>query len=452
MLSQSRAKRQSAPSPEAALRYNSRPFSRSFLFRCTSFSRTTARSRPAAFSSTTTPRCRSRRRRANGSRSRRRTCCCGSPSRRRRALLAEAQALATAARPEFSVGSQRRGRICALAISQPTTSDARRARPRLRHWRYCLHASPMHFYKKGKGRYKAAPTDALKAALAGVERKRREAEQIATYAQELQAHRLPDALREKLPMLLYAARQAGARDQGADGCVRCAAHQPSGAAGRLRRDSVDARLPFQSLPVRSVSARDRFPGVAGTACPRPSCPRAPVRAFSIDDAATTEIDDAFSVRPLANGNLEIGIHIAAPALAIPRGTPLDAVARSRLSTVYMPGRKITMLPDAVIELFFAGARRCASGVVAVRRDDARRHAGQARHATGARADRRQLAPRRHRRALRAGRAPRASPNGPTSYARYGGSRRSSNWRAARMTCSAPTTLFRSTGMPRPTAG
>ena len=30
----------------------------------------------------------------------------------------------------------------------------------------CLHDSPMYFYKKGKGRYKAAPPEALKAALA----------------------------------------------------------------------------------------------------------------------------------------------------------------------------------------------------------------------------------------------------------------------------------------------
>jgi exoribonuclease-2 len=80
-----------------------------------------------------------------------------------------------------------------------------------------------------------------------------------------------------------------------------------------------------------------------------------VRAFSIDDASTTEIDDAFSVRPLANGNLEIGIHIAAPALAITRGSPLDAIARARLSTVYMPGRKITMLPETVIARFTLAA-------------------------------------------------------------------------------------------------
>ena len=38
-----------------------------------------------------------------------------------------------------------------------------------------LHAAPMYFYKKGRGRYKAAPEDALKAALASVERKKQQA-------------------------------------------------------------------------------------------------------------------------------------------------------------------------------------------------------------------------------------------------------------------------------------
>src|SRR5439155_21762373 len=46
---------------------------------------------------------------------------------------------------------------------------------------------------------------------------------------------------------------------------------------------------------------------------------------------------------------------AAPALAHPRGSPLDAIARARLSTVYMPGAKITMLPEPVIERFTLAA-------------------------------------------------------------------------------------------------
>jgi len=71
---------------------------------------------------------------------------------------------------------------------------------------------------------------------------------------------------------------------------------------------------------------------------------ATVRAFSIDDSATTEIDDAFSVQTLGD-TTRIGIHIAAPAAVLPRGHSIDAVARARMSTVYAPGLKYTMLPD-----------------------------------------------------------------------------------------------------------
>jgi exoribonuclease II len=45
----------------------------------------------------------------------------------------------------------------------------------------------------------------------------------------------------------------------------------------------------------------------------------------------------------------VGIHIAAPALAIAPGSAIDQLGRQRLSTVYMPGYKITMLPDAVVQ-------------------------------------------------------------------------------------------------------
>lgn len=77
-------------------------------------------------------------------------------------------------------------------------------------------------------------------------------------------------------------------------------------------------------------------------------PVADVSAFSIDDASTTEIDDAFSVTPLKFGSFRVGIHIAAPALGITANSALDQVAVERLSTVYLPGNKITMLPEIVI--------------------------------------------------------------------------------------------------------
>jgi exoribonuclease-2 len=80
-------------------------------------------------------------------------------------------------------------------------------------------------------------------------------------------------------------------------------------------------------------------------------PLAAVQAFSIDDATTTEIDDAFSVTPLAGGGFRVGIHIAAPAVGIDIGSAVDREAATRLSTVYMPGSKITMLPASVISHF-----------------------------------------------------------------------------------------------------
>jgi exoribonuclease-2 len=76
---------------------------------------------------------------------------------------------------------------------------------------------------------------------------------------------------------------------------------------------------------------------------------APVEAFSIDDVTTTEIDDAFSVRRLPQGGWEVGVHIAVPALGIAIDSAIDLEAATRLSTVYMPGAKITMLPETVIE-------------------------------------------------------------------------------------------------------
>ena len=91
----------------------------------------------------------------------------------------------------------------------------------------------------------------------------------------------------------------------------------------------------------------------------------PVRAFSIDDSATTEIDDAFSVQPLGE-RVRIGIHIAAPAVALARGHAVDTIAKSRMSTVYAPGLKYTMLPDDWIESLSLNEGRELPGAVAVR--------------------------------------------------------------------------------------
>src|SRR6476619_1214471 len=69
---------------------------------------------------------------------------------------------------------------------------------------YKLHGAPMYFYKKGRGRYKAAPAEALKAALASVEKKRLQAEQKEQWRDELIAGRLPHEFVPHVNHLLYA--------------------------------------------------------------------------------------------------------------------------------------------------------------------------------------------------------------------------------------------------------
>ncbi|GAB1233257.1 RNB domain-containing ribonuclease [Ferrigenium sp. UT4] len=212
-----------------------------------------------------------------------------------------------------------------------------------------LHSSPMHFYKKGKGRYKAAPPEALKAALASAEKKRLQAELQARYTDELTHFSLPPEFPEKLAMLLYKpdrntlevkaleAACAATHLSAAHLLANCGA-LPSSHAYHLNK------FLFEHFP-RGTD----FPGV--TVAEHPELPLASITAFSIDDASTTEIDDAFSVEKLADGKWRIGIHIAAPTLGIAPGSDIDALAAQRMSTVYMPGDKITMLPDNVVQAF-----------------------------------------------------------------------------------------------------
>ncbi len=213
-----------------------------------------------------------------------------------------------------------------------------------------LQAAPMYFYKRGKGRYRKAPPDALRAALASVERKAREAVQTGAWVDELVQGRLPEPLRAALPMLLYRPDKSALEWKAV--AAAAAAQRTSVVALLARAGGIPStheyhfnRLLAEAFP-RGTGFAPAPPLVVGA----DALPPATVQAFSIDDATTTEIDDAFSVRFLADGNAEVGIHIACPALALPRGSPYDA-GRARLSTVYMPGRKLTMLPAETIAAF-----------------------------------------------------------------------------------------------------
>jgi exoribonuclease-2 len=213
-----------------------------------------------------------------------------------------------------------------------------------------MHGSPIYFRRKGRGQYQRAPEEQLKMALASLERKRQQALVQQGYEDELKAGRLPDGFQSKALGLLtkpdknsieYKALEAAAAARGISAArlmLECGGI-PSA------RALHEARFLSEFFPHGTG-----FPPVTVGELPE-DLPQAEVEAFSIDDVTTTEIDDAFSVEHLSDGRVRIGIHIAAPALGIERGDAVDAIARGRLSTVYMPGDKITMLPDGVVDRF-----------------------------------------------------------------------------------------------------
>jgi exoribonuclease-2 len=212
-----------------------------------------------------------------------------------------------------------------------------------------LHGAPVYFYKKGKGRYKAAPEASLKAALAGIEKKKQQALIQSQYVEELKAMRLPEAMKPLSLQLLFKPDKNSIEYKALDAACTELQISPQRlmlAAGGL---SSAKELHLSKFLFEYFPKGTGFPAV--TIPPLSSLPVADVQAFSIDDVTTTEIDDAFSVVPLGDGKIRVGIHIAAPGLGINRDDAIDAIARQRLSTVYMPGDKITMLPDALVDRF-----------------------------------------------------------------------------------------------------
>jgi len=65
---------------------------------------------------------------------------------------------------------------------------------------------------------------------------------------------------------------------------------------------------------------------------------------SIDPPGCQDIDDALHAKPLPNGNIEAGVHIADVSYFVKSDNPMDAEAASRGTTVYLVDKRIDMLP------------------------------------------------------------------------------------------------------------
>jgi exoribonuclease-2 len=233
-----------------------------------------------------------------------------------------------------------------------------------------LYEAPHYFRRAGKGRFKKASAETVQLALAGIEKKKQLLAQIELWSQDLIRGECPAPIKEQLYKILFRPDKNAPEYKAVVEASRASQIAPltllqNAGAIASAYDFHWQRFLFDNFPKGTGFLKLEAPAISQT------LPLATVKAYSIDDSQTTEIDDALSLQGLGTGTVVLGIHIAAPGLAIQPNSAIDQVGRSRLSTVYMPGYKITMLPDDVVQSYtLAEGQACPAVSLYVTLDEA----------------------------------------------------------------------------------
>ena len=213
-----------------------------------------------------------------------------------------------------------------------------------------LYDAPHYFRRAGKGRFKKAPAEIVQQALLAIEKKKQIQQQIADWALALGRGECPAPIREQLYRILFRPDKNSPEYKAVVDAARATQTAPLDLLQKAGAIDSAYQFHWKRFLFENFPKGTGFPALAAPQPPA-DLPLAPVQAYSIDDSQTTEIDDALSVQGLGTGTVVLGIHIAAPGLAIQPGSAIDQLGRARLSTVYMPGYKITMLPDEVVQTY-----------------------------------------------------------------------------------------------------
>jgi exoribonuclease-2 len=224
-----------------------------------------------------------------------------------------------------------------------------------------LFEAPHYFRRAGKGRFRRAPLEILQQALAGIEKKKQLGLQITAWAEALGQGECPQPIRDQLYKILFKPDKNSAEYKAVVEASRATHTAPLDLLQKSGAIASAYQFHWKRFLFENFPRGTGFPPLAAPA-PTEELPIAAVRAFSIDDSSTTEIDDALSVHGLGTGTVTLGIHIAAPGLAVLPGSAIDKLGRSRLSTVYMPGYKLTMLPDEVVQSYTLQSGRSCPAV------------------------------------------------------------------------------------------
>ncbi|MFZ3220197.1 MAG: RNB domain-containing ribonuclease [Rhodoferax sp.] len=213
-----------------------------------------------------------------------------------------------------------------------------------------LFEAPHYFRRAGKGRFRKASSEVIAQALAAIEKKKLVALQITQWATDLGAGQCPAPIQEQLYKILFKPDKNAPEYKAVVEAARATHTAPLELLQKAGAIASPYQFHWKRFLLENFPKGTGFPPLTAPTIDD-TLPLAPVQAFSIDDSATTEIDDALSVQGLGSGTLTLGIHIAAPGLAVRPGSPVDQLGRARLSTVYMPGYKVTMLPDEVVQSY-----------------------------------------------------------------------------------------------------
>jgi exoribonuclease-2 len=214
-----------------------------------------------------------------------------------------------------------------------------------------LYEAPHYFRRAGKGRFKKAPAEVITQALAGIEKKKQIQAQIQAWASELAQNTCPAPIQNQLYKILFKPDKNAPEYKAVVEAARATQTAPLTLLQQAGAITSAYQFHWQRFLFDNFPKGTHFPALHAPEI-TDALPLADnVQAYSIDDSQTTEIDDALSLQGLGTGSVTLGIHIAAPALALKPGDAIDQLGRQRLSTVYMPGYKITMLPDDVVQTY-----------------------------------------------------------------------------------------------------
>ena len=213
-----------------------------------------------------------------------------------------------------------------------------------------LFQAPHYFRRSGKGKFKKASADVLQQALAAIEKKKLVQQQIETWALALGEGSCPEPIAAQLYKILFKPDKNAAEYKAVVEASRATHLAPLALLQKAGAITSAYEFHWQRFLFDNFPKGIGFPSLEAPVI-KDTLPKSTAQAYSIDDSQTTEIDDALSLQGLGTGEVTVGIHIAAPALALTPGHAIDQIARQRLSTVYMPGNKITMLPDHVVQSY-----------------------------------------------------------------------------------------------------